>query len=111
MPSIMGQTSIAASSINNNVLAGSAYEYLPFHSYVEFGLVDDASSFLRVTVRAGSDTLMEEAQVSPAARVPIYPDDFLVTDNVMAGQRLIVAARNTDAAAHTLRWVLKLTPI
>lgn len=112
MPAIQGQVSIGPGVTNNNVLAGSAWEYLPYNAIVEFGLVDDANGDARVTVQSGADVLMEESPVSIAARFPIYPDDFILEDVAAAGERLVVRVRNTDAATTTVfRYSIRLTRI
>lgn len=111
MPAVKGVTSTAAGQVTQNVLSGSVYEYAPFNAYVEFGLVDEATGEQRVTVLSGSDTICEEAPVSRQARVPVYPDDFDLTDMVRAGERIVIRVRNTGAAARNLFWTVRLTPV
>lgn len=110
MPAIQGQVSILPGVTNNNVLSGSAWEYLPYNAIVEFGLVDDANGDVRVTVQSGADVLMEECPVSVANRFPLYPDDFILEDVAAAGERLVIRARNTDAATTSVfRYSVRLT--
>lgn len=113
MPTIQLATSVAASSVNDNVLSGSQYEFLPFDAVVEFGLVGDANAAdLRVDVYSGQDALMENAQPSAQNRMPVYPDDFSLTDVAAAGERLKVRVRNTSAAgARTLNTIVRITPV
>lgn len=108
---IAGQTSVAAGATNTNVLSGSVYEYLPWDASLEFGLVSNAAGDHQVTVLSGSDVLMEETGVSRQNRVPIYPDDFALSDVAAAGERIVIKARNTGAGAATLFWAVKLTPV
>lgn len=110
---IQGTASIAASSVNDNVLTGSQYEYLPFDAFLEFGLVGDANGAdLRVDVYSGSDVLLENAPMSAQNRIPIYPDDFSLTDVAAAGERIKVRARNTSAAgARSLNFAVRITPL
>lgn len=109
MPLIQGSTSVPAAGTVANVLAGSAYEYLPRNAIVEIGLVDEAAGDLRCTVQSGSDVLMEESPVSMADRMPIYPDDFPLEDTARGGERLVVRARNTNpTTAAVLRWAIRL---
>lgn len=109
MPMIQGSTSIGPGVTNANVLAGSAFEYLPRNAIVEIGLCDDANGDVRVTVQSGADVLLEECPVSTQNRFPIYPDDFILEDVASAGERLVVRARNTDAATTSiLRWAIRL---
>lgn len=113
MPIIQGSTSVALSSVNDNVLAGSQFEFLPFNAMLEFGLNGDANGGdLRVDVYSGSDVLMENAPMNVRAVIPTYPDDFLLNDVAGAGQRIKVRVRNTSAAAaRTLYWVVRITPL
>lgn len=113
MPLIQGTTSVAASSVNDNVLSGSQYEYLPFDAQVEFGLVGDANGAdLRVDVYSGSDVLLENAPMSAQARIPLYPDDYNLVDVAAAGERLKIRVRNTSAAgARSINFSVRITPI
>jgi hypothetical protein len=111
MPTISGVTPIAAGASNPNVLSGSAYEFLQSPARVDFGLVGDAAGELRVTVQSGSDVLLEESPISRAARVPVWPDDFSLSDLALAGDRLKVQARNTGVASNNLFWTVRITPL
>lgn len=113
MPLIQGSVSVAANSVNDNVLTGSQFEFLPFDASLEFGLVGDANATdLRVDVFSGQDTLLENGQVSAANRIPVFPDDFTLTDVAAAGERIKVRVRNVNAAAaRTLNFSIRITPI
>lgn len=109
---IQGITSIAAGAVNDNVLAGSQYEYLPFNALLEFGLNGDANgNDLRVDVYSGSDVLLENAPMSDLARIPVYPDDFQLTDVAAGGERIKIRVRNTNAGAVSLYHAVRITPI
>jgi hypothetical protein len=110
MPAIQGTQSTAAGATTANVLAGSLYEFAPWDAFVEFGVVAEAAGESRVTISTGQQVVLEESPVSRAARVPIYPDDYTVTDVVAAGERIVIKHRNTGAGANTLFWAIKLTP-
>lgn len=113
MPVIQDQVSVAASSVVDNVLTGSQYEFLPDDSSIEFGLVGDANAAdLRLDVFSGSDTLAENMQPSAQNRIPVFPDDFTLTDVAVAGERLKVRVRNVNAgAARVLFFSVRITPI
>lgn len=108
---IQGVTSIGIGATNANVLSGSIAEFMREPSLLEIGLVDDTQGELRVTVTSGSDVLLEESPVSRAARVPVYPDDFLLRDGAAPGDRLVLKVRNTGAAARNLYWAVRITPL
>jgi len=112
MPSIQRQVSIAAASVNANVLEGSQFEFLPFNAFLEFGLVGDANAIvLFVDVSSGQDVLAEDMQISAANRIPVYPDDFPLTDVAMAGERIKIRVRNVHATvARTIFFNLRITP-
>jgi len=112
MPLIQGSTSIPASSVNDNVLTGSQFEYLPFDALVEFGLAGDANGAdLRLDVYSGQDVLTEQMQPSTQNRLPVYPDDFILQDVAAAGERLKIRVRNTSAAgARVINFAVRITP-
>lgn len=112
MPLVQGSVSVALSSVNDNVLAGSQFEFLPYDAYLQFGLNGDANGAdLRVDVYSGQDVLLENAPMSVQNRIPVFPDDFQLDDVAAAGERLKIRVRNTSAAAaRTLFFSLKITP-
>ncbi len=109
MPVITDRRSVAANASVANVLSGSQYEFLPFDGVVEFGLVASAVG-MNATVTSGTDILQQDQEISAANRLPIYPDDFVLTDVAAAGERLVVGLRNTTGAAITTFVVVKITP-
>lgn len=113
MPVIQGSTSVAAATVNDNVLTGSQFEFLPYDAALEFGLNGDANGGdLRVDVYSGQDVLMENAPMSTQNRQPIYPDDYQLTDVAAAGERIKIRVRNTNgAAARTLFHSVRITPL
>lgn len=113
MPLIQGSASIPASGVNDNVLAGSQYEYLPFNAMLEIGLNGDTNGAdLRVDVFSGSDVLLENAPMSVQNRVPVYPDDFSLVDAAAAGERVKIRVRNTSAAgARVIFFSVRIAPL
>lgn len=113
MPVIQNSVSVAAASVNDNVLSGSQYEFLPYDAALEFGLVGDANAAdLVLDVYSGQDVLAEDMQPSAQNRIPIYPEDYTLTDAAAAGERIKVRVRNTNAgAARTLFYAIRITPL
>ena len=113
MPVVQGKVSVAASSVNDNVLGGSQFEFLPYDASLEFGIMGDANAAdLRVDVYSGQDVLAETLEPSAANRMPVYPDDFPLTDVAAAGERLKIRVRNLNAgAARTMFYSLRITPV
>lgn len=110
MPLIQKSVSIAASSVNDNVITGSQYEYLPGNAFLEFGLIGSATGLV-CDVYSGQDTLAEAMEPSTQNRIPVYPDDFNLSDVATAGERVKIRVRNTTAGALTIFVAVKITPI
>lgn len=113
MPSIQSSASVALSSVNENVLADSQFEYMPYDATIQIGINGDANGGdLRCDVYSGQDILVENLTPSVQNRVPVYPDDFTLDDVVAAGERLKIRVRNTSAAAaRTVFFSVRITPI
>ena len=110
MPALQGVQSTAGGLTTPNVLAGSLYEFAPYDAFVEFGLTAEAAGESRVTVSTGQQVVMEESPVSRLARIPVYPDDYTISDMVAMGERIIIKHRNTGVAANNLFWAIKIQP-
>lgn len=110
MPLIQQSVSIAASSVNDNVIAGSQFEFLPYDAALRFALNGSAIGLV-ADVYSGQDVLAEQMGVNTLNRVPINPDDFLLTDVAGAGERIKIRVRNTTAGALTLFFALVVDPM
>jgi hypothetical protein len=110
MPLIQQSVSIGASSVNDNVLAGSQFEFLPYNAALRFALNGSATGLV-ADVYSGQDVLTEQMSVNTLNRVPINPDDFLLTDVAAGGERIKVRVRNTTAGALTLFFAVIIDPI
>lgn len=99
MPLFQRRFTIAAASVNDNLLANSQWEFVTDPAaQLMFGLVGDANAAdLRVDVYSGTDLLAEELEPSSAARMPIFPDDYTLSDIAVQGDRLKVRVRNNHA--------------
>lgn len=105
---IQGVTNLAAGAANNNVLAGSAFEFVSRQSIVRFYVVGDAAGAARATIQSGSDVMMEESPISRANRFPQAKDDLTAEDVAMPGDRLKLALRNTGAGAIDVFWAVEI---
>lgn len=110
MPSIKVQSTVPLNGSVDNALSGNQYEFLPWHARVEIAIVAAAVGVV-TDVYSGSDTLVESGVVSAANRVPIYPDDYDLTDVAAAGERLKVRLRNTTGANIIVNTTVRLTPL
>lgn len=110
MPLIQGSATVAANATNENVIAGSQFEYLPYNSRVAFGLCGSAAG-LFADVYSGQDIVAESMAVNTQNRFPVAPDDFVLTDIAAAGDRLKVRIRNTTAGALTIFFAINILPL
>jgi len=94
-------TLVGASATVDNVLTGSNLEFMDRNSFLEFGLVQSATGLL-CDVYSGTDILAENLEPSLLNRVPVYPEDFTLSDVAAAGERIKIRVRNTTAGALTL---------
>src|SRR5262245_46270140 len=91
------RTTIAANSVNDNVLVGDQYEFAPFRSIAEFGLVAVATG-LEADVLVGANSVVTRLPITvqrAANQFAVYPDEFIVRAGAFMGQRVIVRIRNT----------------
>lgn len=105
--------SIPAGGTNENVLAGSVFEFLRQDALVEVGMLASAVGLL-AGVSSGSDIMLEDGSQVDVVRVanqgPIYPEDFALTDPALSGDRLRISVRNPTGGAITLFYSVKITP-
>lgn len=112
MPIMQNTVSVPANGVVNP-LVGQTYEILPFHAHVEIALNQQSGAVGAVlaTVYAGTDLLSEEGAISANARIPVYPDDFNLRDDVAAGDRVKINLRNTTGGAIVVAYAVRLDPI
>ena len=110
MPLIQQSVSIPASSVNDNVIQGSQFEFLPYNASLRFALNGSATGLV-ADIYSGQDVLAEQMAVNTLNRVPINPDDFLLSDVAGQGERIKIRVRNTTAGALTLFHALMIDPI
>lgn len=124
MAIIHQKVSIAANSTNPNIFAGSAFEFPPRHSKIDFGVVSEPGAAgvdagLTGRIQFGSQIIAESFAVpvgSPAAgtnqvKAPVIPDELVVRDVALGGSRLVVAITNPSGAAVNIRFLLNITPL
>lgn len=106
---IQTQVSIAANSVNDNVISGNQYEFAPVRSIVEFGLVGAATG-LEVDVLIGARAVVTRLLPSIQNRLPIYPDDFTLRAGAQRGERVVIRVRNTTGGAVVINVAVKYNP-
>jgi hypothetical protein len=110
MPVIQRETVVAAGAVNDNLLAGSAFEFARTNSLVSMGVVASATGGF-ATINSGSDVVAEEFAPAVKTTYPIIPDEMYYSDVAAAGDRLVVRFRNPTAGALTVRVVCQLTAL
>jgi hypothetical protein len=111
MPTMRVITTNLAANSTAFPLSGQQYEYLPFNARAEFAVVANAAT-VDVTIYSGSDVLQQGGPPTNKTTPVVYPDDFLLDDVAMAGERLNVVLRETGAVATTdIETVVRLTPL
>jgi hypothetical protein len=111
-----GRTAIAAAGQNNNFFAGTQIEFLPGDGIIEIGLYGGdiagiTTGDLEVDIICGNMSIglniLPQAN-GAAGRIPLYPDDYLLSGTCLGADRLIGKVRNLDAAnAAVLYWAVK----
>lgn len=108
---IVRSTSVAATSVDENLLAGSAFEFARGNSFVSIGLVQSATGMF-VTIQAGGNVIAEEFE--PPIEATAFPqtnEDFYFNAFAVTGDRLVVRARNSTGGALVVRVVAQITDV
>jgi len=108
MPVIQKEVSIAASSANENILSGSAFEFLRQNAIVSVGLAGSATGLV-ANIQSGADIVLEESPLLVKTTMPTIPDDMYYNDVGVAGDRLVIRVRNTTGGALTVRAIVQVT--
>lgn len=108
MPVIQRETVLAAGASVQNILEGSAFEFLRAPSVVTFAIVASATGAF-ATIQSGADVVAEEFTPLVRAGFPVIPDDFYYSDYGAPGDRLRIPARNPTGGSITVRTVVQIT--
>lgn len=110
MPVIQKETSIPANSSNENILSGSAFEFLRGNAVVSIGLTGSATGLV-ANIQSGADIVLEESPLDIQTRFPKIPDEMYYNDVGVLGDRLVIRVRNTTGGALTVRAIVQITPL
>ena len=110
MPVIKKTAAVLTGATVDNVLSGSAFEFLKYNASVRYAINGSAVGFV-ATVQSGSDVLMEESAINIQNRFGIFPDDFDLADVAEAGDRQIVKLRNTSGGTLTYFVTMQIDPL
>lgn len=110
MPVIQRERSIAANAVDENILSGSAFEFLRSNAVVSIGLSQSVTGLV-ANIQSGADIVLEEASLEIKTGFPVIPDEMYYNDVGVAGDRLVIRVRNTTAGAITVRCIVQVTNV
>lgn len=112
MAVIQRTVEIEAGRVNENLLSGSAFEFIRGRSVVQMGITAEDASDVFVTIQAGPNVIAEEFNPVQATDYPSIPDGFYYAAGAVQGDRLVVRVRNADGTnAETVRIVAQITEV
>jgi hypothetical protein len=116
MPVILNQIAVGAGLVNNNLVAGSAFEFARVQSIVSIGIAASATGAF-CTIQGGSDIIAEEfpipiiaSPVTTSQAYPVVPDNMYFTDVLNPGDRIVIRVRNPTAGSLTFSFIVQLSP-
>ena len=101
MPVIQREVVVAAGAVNDNIFAGSAFEFARGNQVVSLGIAQSATGGF-ATIQSGGDIVAEEFSPAILTRFPIITDEMYYNDVMGVGDRLVVRYRNPTAGALTV---------
>lgn len=110
MPVIQKEVSVPANSTNENILAGSAFEFARGPQLVSLGITASATGTF-VTFTSGADVVLEETAPAIATVYPKIPDEFYYSDVAAPGDRYVIRVRNTTGGAITVRAIMQIQDV
>lgn len=115
MPTFRQTTTLGANETNNNIMAGSQFEFPGRVTRVQIYALAEAGDAVSAEVFFGQELQLATSPLNVGAAAgagPIVPDDLIVDDVAAPGDRLVIGMTETAAAAGTIvRTMVVLTPI
>lgn len=124
MPVILNTATVAAGAVNNNVVAGSAFEFARVQSIYSIGIYSGIAGMF-CTIQGGADIIAEEfpipvsgiaannpsgAAMTTTSQFPVVPDSMYFTDVLNPGDRLVMRVRNPTAGSGTVAFIVQISP-
>jgi hypothetical protein len=107
---IQKETVVLTATVVDNLVAGSAFEYLRAPAIVSFACQASATGCF-LTIQLGPTILLEESPPSVGAVMPVVPDNFLYTGAGAPGDRIVMRFRNPTGGSVTARTVVQITDV
>lgn len=108
MPLIMREVSVAANSVNPNLLTGSTFEVQRGNVYLSIGCTAAATGTF-LTIYSGSDIVLERSPPFISTTYPVIPDQMYANDVAGIVDRLVLQSENTTGAAIIVRPLVQIT--
>ena len=110
MAVIQRTVTVTAGEVNENLVAGSAFEFLRARSVVSMAIVSsDPDTF--VTIQVGTRVIAEEFVPRQGTTFPDTDSAFYYNAGGLPNERLVIRARNADAADQTFRIIVQITEV
>ena len=111
MPSLRFVTSLAIGAVNQNILSGSKFEYIPQPSAVFVYACADGTG-VNMEVAFGNVIEADQMEIPvTATEGPNVVDHRLVSGVAAAGDRIQVRLQNGSGAARIVRTLIEIRPV
>lgn len=112
MPLIQATQAFAGSQVIDDVLVNNLLASNFRTRYrVDYAMTQSAVPGVVATVKVGLNIVAQDIVPSAQNRIPVFPDDFLGSFGVLPGDRILLTGRETSAAAKTLFYAFRFTPV
>jgi len=115
MPVFRRQIDLAANGLNDNVLAGSEFEFPGVPSVVSVAAVQEGTAGTgEIDVQFGQEVQITRGNIPTeegTGQGPKVPEDNLVKGVVPGGDRIIVRLRETAGVATDIRVSVEIVPL
>lgn len=103
--------SVAANTKSGNILADKVGRIITVPSLLRV-LSTASAAGMRMSVLLGAETVVDDQEISRAARYPIYPDDIVQEFGATGpNDELFIFLRNTTVGALTADTVVDVSPL
>lgn len=101
---------VAAGGVTENILAGSAFEFVGRPAIVTMGITASADGGF-ITIQGGSNIVLEESQPRVVDRLPLIPDEMYYSFFAAPGDRLVIRLRNPSGGNITFRALVQVVDV
>jgi len=110
MPTIQRTVAIAAGATNENIIAGSQYEFARRRCVISVGMNGSAAGLVG-QINSGGDVVAEQFPLSALNRIPVIPDDIAFQDVMEPGDRLSIPVQNPTGGALSVLVLVQIQDI